>query len=501
MAISFTRYVDIISGVGAAESVSERELIGRLITDNVLLPPQTLVEFTNASDVGSYFGFSSNEYLRAAFYFAWISKNITQAPKIGFWRWVDTAQAGVIYGAKAAYLLASFTAVTSGHLNLTIGETTHELTGINLSSDGSLAAVAATLQTAIQAYSAGGTDWTAATVSYDATNTRFILTGGVAGAEAMNIAAAASGTDLGPIIGWLNATAIIGQGSAVETITETLTTSAQVSNNFGSFLFMPALDTAQITEAATWNDGQNVMFQYMIRVTSANASAINAAIINLAGNAMTLSPIATEYPEQIPMMIMAATNYQGRNSVQNYMFQIFNVTPSVTTDADADTYDALSVNYYGQTQTAGQLIQFYQTGVLTGEAQDPVDQNVYANEQWFKDAIGSQIMQLLLALAQVPANTTGQAQLLAVIQSVISQAITNGTVSVGKTLDITQQLFITNATGSNTAWQQVQTIGYWVTVAIVPYVVDSVTKYKAVYTLIYSKDDVIRFVQGSDILI
>lgn len=501
MAISFTRYVDIVSGVGAAESVKERELIARLVTDNVLVPPGTLVEFTTAADVGTYFGFSSNEYLRASFYFAWVSKNITQAQKIGFWRWVDTAQAGVIYGVKATYSLGTFTAVSSGHLNLTIGSHTHELTGINLSAAGSLATVAADLQTAIQAYSTGGADWTSATVTYDATAGRFILTGGVTGPEIMGIAAAASGTDLGPLLGWLAAGAIVGQGSAVETITETLTTSAATSNNFGSFLFMPSLDLTQITEAATWNNGQNVMFQYMVPVTSANAAATSAAIILLAGCAMTLSPIATEYPEMIPMMIMAATDYTARNSVQNYMFQIFAVTPSVTDDADADTYDAISVNYYGQTQTAGQFIQFYQLGVLTGTAQDPIDQNVYANEQWFKDAIGSQIMQLLLALGQVPANKTGQAMLLAVIQSQINQAIFNGTVSVGKTLNVKQQLYITNATGSNTAWQQVQTIGYWVNVVITPFVEDGVTHYKAVYTLIYSKDDVIRKVQGSDILI
>lgn len=506
MAISFTRYVDIVSGVGAAESVKERELITRIMTDNVLVPPQSLVEFTSASEVGAYFGLSSVEYLRAAFYFAWVSKNITQASKISFARWVDTAQAGIIYGVQAAYTLGTFTAVSSGSLNLTIGATNFTLTGINLSAAGSLSVVASDIQTAIRAHSAGGADWTSATVAYVASPTQggqpqFTLTGGVTGPEAMAIAAAASGTDLGPLLGWLAAGAIVGQGSAVETITQTLTNTAAASNNFGSFLFMPSLNTSQIIEAATWNDGQNVLFQYLIPVTAANAATISGDIINLAGCAMTLSPISTEYPEQIPGMILAATDYTARNSVQNYMFQIFAVTPSVTTDSLADTYDALSVNYYGQTQTAGQLIQFYQRGVLTGEAQDPIDQNVYGNEQWFKDAIGSQIMQLLLALAQVPANTTGQAQLLSVIQSVINQAIFNGTVSVGKTLDITQQLYITNATGSNKAWQQVQTIGYWVNVVIVPYVEDSVTRYKAVYTLIYSKDDVIRFVQGSDILI
>jgi len=51
------------------------------------------------------------------------------------------------------------------------------------------------------------------------------------------------------------------------------------------------------------------------------------------------------------------------------------------------------------------------------------------------------------------------------------------------------------------AWKQVQNLGYWLGVVIEPIVVDLVTEYQINYTLIYSKDDVIRFVQGTDILI
>jgi hypothetical protein len=100
-AISSSRYVNIVSGVGANSVIPARQLIGRLFTDNALLPPQSYKQFSSAAEVGAYFGLSSNEYLRALFYFTWVSKNITQANLISFARWVDEAVAGVIYGIQA----------------------------------------------------------------------------------------------------------------------------------------------------------------------------------------------------------------------------------------------------------------------------------------------------------------------------------------------------------------------------------------------------------------
>jgi hypothetical protein len=201
------------------------------------------------------------------------------------------------------------------------------------------------------------------------------------------------------------------------------------------------------------------------------------------------------------MMIFAATDYAKTNAVQNYMFQQFNLTPSVSSDSVANTLDANRINYYGNTQNAGQQISFYQRGTLMGPATSPTDMGVFANEIWLKDAAGVAIMNLLLGTSQVPANKFGQSMVLTTLQSVINQAVNNGTISVGKALTAQQKLYITQITGDDLAWQQVQNIGYWINCEIVPYQNNDVTEYKAVYTLIYSKNDVIRKVDGSHILI
>jgi len=384
MAISFTKYVDITSGVGGGAGVRERELIARIFTTDTALAVGTMAEFDTLADVGTLFGTVSEEYERAEFYFGWVSKNITAPKKISFARWDDT-----------------------------------------------------------------------------------------------------------PVTG--------------ETITEILTATTEANNNFGSFCFTTtaALTVDEVEEAATWVNAQNVRYLFSSSVASSVASAWSAALIGYAGTALTLDEIADEYHEMIPMIILAATDYAKRNSVQNYMFQQFpTATPTVTTTTLSNTYDGLRVNYYGRTQTAGQNIDFYQRGVLMGGATSPVDMNTYANEMWLKDAAGAAIMSLFLSMPTVSANAKGRAQLLSIIQSVIDRALFNGVISVGRVLNTTQKLYITNITGDELAWHQVQSIGYWVDCVIESYVTtDSRTEYKASYTLLYAKDDVVRATTGSHILI
>lgn len=509
MSISFKRYVDITSGVGAGAVVGERELMGRLFTNNPLLPPQSFIQFQSADEVGSYFGTSSEEYLRAVFYFGWVSKNITSPKIISYARWVETAQAPMIFGealVKIGTTLTALQAVTTGAFALTLGGVTNQITALDFSGAGSLTAIAALIQTAIRTHT--GTQWTAATVTYNSTLGGFEFVGGSAVAANVLVAAPSAGTDISSLIGW-NVSgvwpngAVLSDGSLAEAVSDTLIASSAASDNFGSFLFIPALTEDQIIEAATWNNTQNVKFLYCVPVSSSNASSISGDLNSIGGAAMVLSPLSNEYAEMVPMMIEAATDYDALNSVQNYMFQQFNLTPSVASDTDADMYDGLRVNYYGQTQTAGQQISFFQRGYMTGwmVLTNPSFINVYANEQWLKAAAGAAIMQLLLALSQVSANKQGRSQIITILQSVIDQAKNNGTISSGGILSTAQKLYIAQITGDPTAYFQIQTIGYWLDCQIIVVPDSDPVEYEASYTLVYKKDDVINKVVGRHILI
>lgn len=501
MAISFSNYVNITSGVGGGAGVRLRDLILRLFSSSTLVPEKTVIEMTTAADVGAYFGTTSAEYLRAVFYFGFISKQITAPRKISFSRWASAAAAAKVYGVKKVFAVSQFTGITTGALKITIGAVTGELTGISFASATSLSQVASILQSAIQAYVAGGVDWTAATVSYQAPDDHFVLTGGVVGVEAIAFATPSTGVDLRAVLGW-DAGAILSPGVAAQEPLDAFLASVQVSDNFGSFAFIPTVSQAQTLAVAAQNDTYNVKFMHLVPIAAADAAAYYGALSGLSGVATILSPLSTEYPELLPAAILASTDYTKRGSVQNYMFQMGTLTPSVQDDPTAAAMDNARVNYYGRTQKNGQFLDFFQRGVMMGLATDPVDMNTYANEMWLKDAAGAKIMELLLSLSRVSANSTGRSQLLAVLQSVIETATFNGTISLGKPLSTTQKLYIANMTGDELAWQQIYRIGYWLDCVMQSYVtIDNRTEWKAVYTLIYSKDDAVRKVEGTHALI
>ena len=502
MPIPFNRYVMITSGVGGGGEVARRDLIARFYTTDADLPTGTVMEFRDAESVGDFFGTDSEEFLRSQFYFGFTSKLITRPSLISFYRWVDSAAAATIYGGRHA-LLTALQAVTSGTFDLTIGDSTQSVTALDFSSATDLSDIAATLQERIRTLS--GSEFNGATVTFNAGRDRFELVAGATGANAISTSAGSS-DDAADSLGLLSDTmgVIFSAGADEQTITEALSQSVQISNNFGSFAFIPELTQEQVVEAATWNNGQNNLFQYHVPISAANASAYSMALIGLSGTAITLDPeVDGEWPELLPMAVLASTDYTRRNSTQNYMFQVANLTPSVRTQSDADLYDGQRINYYGETQTAGQFRRFYQRGVLTGDpATVPVDIGVYSNEQWLKDDAGARIMSVLLSQSSVPANQTGRGEMLAIIQSTIDQAVLNGTIQTGTTITDTQRLFITERSGDELAYQQVQTIGYWINAEIQrTTTTDGRTEFKVDYDLIYTVDNNIRSVCGTHTLI
>ena len=505
--ISQSRYIKIISGVGAGAVVAQRQLIMRVITQNATLPPGLVAEFANAEAVGAYFGTSSEEYKRAVAYFSFISKSITSPPRISFSRWVSAAIAPMIVGDSIEKQLSTFTPITAGTLRLLSGSTTVDLGPLDFSGAVDLAAVAAVVQTAAQA--SGNAQLATATVTFNTNTNQFVLTGSTPGAGTLHAVVSGLPTDVSDELGWTTGGTVNVPGQGADTPADAVGKSTDISNNFGSFVYATPstpLTNSQIVDIAAWTDLQNNLFMYSLATPLANLQTLYALIKGYSGVGINIlsATQANDFIEQSPCEILAATDYDAPNASQNYMFYQFpKRNTTVSDDNTADTVDASRGNYIGVTQSAGQQIAFYQRGVLCGGSQAAVDMNTFANEMWLKSAFTTAFFRLFLNVPEVPADPVGEAMLLGVMNPVITQAKLNGVISAGKTIDAVQQQYISQISGDPQAWRQVQTLGYWLNISFSSRTNpdNGLTEWVAKYQFIYSKSDAIRAVIGSDVMI
>lgn len=496
MAIPQTKYVNIISAVGGTSQVSQRDLMGRIFTSNPLVPAGAVVEFSGGSStalvaVGNYFGTNSEEYSFASKYFGYISKKGTTPQKISFAPHFASATPARLYGAVKSAPLASFTALTNADVAFKVDGTDYSIANIDLRSATSLTEVAQIIDAATTTATSGAVEF-----NYDTVLSRFVLTTIATGlGHTIEYATGTLAFLLGMNLG--NNGAILSNSDDGMSGLQALTSSAEISNNFLSFAFLTDVSGSE-TEIAEWVNAQNVRYMWSLGVDSSNAGTMASSLSSFDGVALTLDSF-DEKAYFIPMAVSAAINYNNANASVDFMYQqVSGGTPSVNSQTDADAYDAIRVNYYGSTQQAGALISFYQNGVLLG---DVTSMGVFVNEAWLKDAITTNILNTRLSLDSLPANTTGLGYVKLSIQEIIEKALNNGVISVGKILDATQKAYITQLTNDKNAWQEIQSVGYWLKATVEKYVEQGVEKYKVSYLLVYSKGDSINFVDGRDIMI
>lgn len=503
MAIAQTRYVIITSGVIGASGVAQRALVGRRHTTDPRVPVGSILQFPDATDVIGFFGSGSPEAAYALKYFGYLSPApASRAQALQFAAYAPAGRAPVIFGAKIdANALTTLQAINAGTLRIQLGATLINVAGINFTAAASLANVATILQTAIRAV--GGAQYANATVTYSALNGAFTITGDTVGTAVAQVTVVGGGADVAVPMKLAGVGAIASPGVAAQTMLDAFLAAEAVTDSFGSVSFATQGTLDEAVLLAEYIDGLNVKYQFYYTVTNITAQAASAAMIAISSVGLILNLTAGQYLESLPAAIMAATDYQRINATINYMFRQGNYVGEVVTNADANIYDALRVNYYGTTASAGQQISFFQRAFLCGTVTDPLDMNVFANEQWLKSKLAADLLNLQIALNKIPANLEGANIIRAEIMQGVNLAKRNGTISLDKTLTQTQKSAIYQLTNDPDAWHDIQSAGFWLDVVIEPYTQEpsQVQSYVAKYTLAYSKNDVVRKIEGSHNLV
>ncbi|MBC8653146.1 DUF3383 domain-containing protein [Providencia vermicola] len=495
MPIKQTRYVDIASAVIGASAVPMRKLTARLFSTNPKIPTGKVLEFTSGQ-VDELLGIDAPEAHFARQYFSYVSPAPVSKPKeLQIAAYEPVGRAPTLFGAKAAALV-DLKIITDGTLSVTIGAVTKSYKDIDLSEAKSYSDIASTIQSKLNAESEP--QFSSSYLTFNALESAFELSGGVQESASISVEYSA----LAEAMGLSSGTA--SEGNPAQTPLEAFIVAEQVSDSFGSATFLDEMPLEQAVALAQYISGENVKYQLHLNVSKNKVEDFSAALMGTASVGLNLKTDDSFFIQALPMAVMAATDYDRTNATTNYMFRQFSIAfpAQVTTDKDADRYDKLRVNYYGETAVAGSQIRFYQRGFLCGGPSNPLDMSVHANEQWLKAYIAQQWFSVLLATRGVPANKDGEARALMVIAGAVTKALDNGTILAGKTLTEVQTLAIADASGDDLAWYDVQDKGYWYNAQIIESTGENgLPEYVMKYVLIYGKGDWVRKVEGSHNLV
>lgn len=488
MTIDQRRYVDIASGVIGSTAAAMQKLDLRIMTTNPLVPSGSVLEFTGALGVAEHFGAMSEEAGLASAYFAYVSPApVSRARAIQFAPHADSARDPSLIGTDPG-TIAEIQALGSSPVTFVLDGVSDTQT-VDFSGLVAYADIADALSTA----------FTGVTFSYQSLGGAGVLMATLpTGTESAMFETGAASNALG-LTG-----ATFGPGSAAQTMLEAYTATTQANDSFGSVWFMNQGDLEDVVDVAELNASFNVKHQLYIDVSPDEAEDYAAALLGTASVGLLLRRTGDQTLAVLPGAIMSATDYTRTNATTNYMFRQYGVTfqPQVTTDLAANRYDPLRVNYYGRTAVAGSNIEFFQRGFLCGGVTAPVDMSVHANEQWLKAYIAQQWFTLLLSTRGIPANTDGAGRMRMVIAEAVTRALNNGTILPGRNLTPGQIMAVTDGSGDEFAWHDVRDKGYWYDVFIEEETGPSgLPEYVGKYTLIYSKGEWVRKVEGSHNLV
>lgn len=504
MPIKMSKYVDIKSGINNIRTATEKELIARIFTTNELVAKQEVLEFDNIEDIIKLFGAEADETKIATKYFSFINKYSRSPKKISFARDFSAGFSSYVLGTEQSAPLSAYKGLSGGaSIGLTYGDITGykaPVSASDFSSCNSLSDVATLIQGWLRTAFSSDNILQSCTLTYDSEKNVFKFSSGEEDNETMTFEGNISG-----LLGLTNESKPIkSEGAEASSYSQVFEYSYEQNNNFATFMFLDntisASNLATLANYVALNYPSE--FVDVIPVTSSNYSTIQGAVGNINGVSLELCGTTEDtgkFNFVMPMAITATTDYNKENGTVNYMYtQDNNMSVVVDTDTEAEQYDSAKVNYYGRTQQAGQKLAFYQNGVLQGDYQD---QNTFVNEIWLKDALTTKFLNYMLLTSNWYANKAGQSIGQGLIVDIIDRAKLNGTITTEKEISDADKVYIYNVTADENAWRQIYQLGYYLITSISKVKINNQDTYQFNYTLLYSKGDSIKKVEGQNILI
>lgn len=442
---SLPRDIDVVVNVSKPQAETATDLsVGVFCTPNATFDHDaSRIRFYSTLDaVGDDFVTSAEAYKAAQ---AWFSQS-PRAKTFAVARIFESGVAGFLQGGViGTTTLSEWKAVTNGSFTISIDGVEEDVTSVSFAAITELAGIAGVLQTAIRA-AGEGTGFTAATVTYDATNKRIRIKSGSTGDTStvsyLSAVSPASGTDISGS-GFLNSVFVAGAltqscytvpGYLPTGIVGELGYIAEAAMASGKFVYGWALDktyrdTDDAVLAAGWAEAQSAA---LMGIVTNSPFAIDPSSTTDVGYVLKANGYhrtfcvyhnnAYYYPEVSLLAYALSVNYSSFMSTITTKFKVLQGIPTVPmTVSELTVLLNKRINTY---TLVGNSSKTFREGQ---ESDDTWFIDDLTNLDNFKEELQVEVYNVFLRNKKIPYTASGVALLYTAIAKICDRYVYNGT--------------------------------------------------------------------------
>lgn len=423
------------------------------VDQNATIPVSSLLSFSSADDVATYFGSNSTQKALADNYFLGFDTSTKKPGSLFFGGYALTARAAFLRGQSLAGVTLAQIQAISGTLSVTVDGVVKSAASLNLSAATSFVNAATLIATALTI--------TPGTVTWDAATSRFVITSGTTGlTSTMTQATGTTAAALGLAAG------ILSQGAPIDTPASAMDRIKTQEQNWASFTTTYEPSLSDKTAYAVWSNGQNNRYAYVAWDTDSGYVTVNnAAVFGTIVDALNYEGVVVLYGNAsvgaFACGYIGSVDFQAVNGRATAAFKSqTGLATSVSTLAVATAVLSNNASYYGlyQAPGAGNIYSILYDGRMNGSKFRWLD--TYINQIYLNAQLQLAIFVGLQQVNAAPYNSQGETFIRAWCADPITEALNNGTIRIGVPLSQSQSAAIAAQAGLDIT-NQLENNGYY----------------------------------------
>ena len=444
--IPFSQVVQVVPSVLSANGIAV-DLNGLVLTQNVLAPYGTVLNFADAAGVQSYFGASSDEATVASIYFNGY-QNGTQLPgSLLMTRYPEVAIPGWLRSGSMA-------SVTLGQLQTFTGTLAITIAGVVQTSGTIILSAATSFSSAASIIQSGFTS-PGFTVAYNSTQSAFVFTTIATGAT-QTVGFAATST-LATNLRLTQATgAIASQGADAGTPAGFMANILTQNQNWATFMTVWEASLTEKEAFAQWSNSASPRWLYVCQDSDVNVLTANNTITF--GNYLQVDQLIGTCPiygnlthAAFVCGFAASLNFNRLNGRATLDFKSQSgLVPSVTNSTQYTAVLSNGYNCYGAfgSNNPANNANWFTPGSVSGKW---LWADTYLNQIWLNANLQLSMVNLLTQVGAVPYNSQGNGLIYSAALDPINAALNFGAIRIGINVSAEQAAEIQYATGVNAA--------------------------------------------------